>query len=61
MVKEYALPKQFTKIKKKGLKLTYILTPANKSKKGKMAKDGDDSFFNHPERIERKKNYRPPP
>ena len=31
LVKEYALPKQFTKIKKKGLKLTYILTPARAS------------------------------
>ena len=31
LVKEYALPKQFTKIKKKGLKLKYILTPARAS------------------------------
>ena len=31
LVKEYALPKQFTKIKKTGLKLTYILTRARAS------------------------------
>ena len=31
LAKEYALPKQFTKIKKTELKLTYILTPARAS------------------------------